>query len=359
MTAQRELVERVVFSSPDCVKILDPGARLLDMNESGMKALCIRAFADVAGADWRTFWSGADRAAAEVAIDVARAGGVGHFVGRYDVEGEPRWWDVTVTPMPSDAPDDRLLAISRDITSARMSYLRERELAMRMQAAALPTIPPRIGRLTLSAVYRASEADATIGGDWFDAFPLSDGRIAMTVGDVVGHGIDAAVAMTKLRLSMRAAALAVPHCATMLDIADQTLRMETTELYATALAAIYDPWSSSLTLASAGHPGPLIRYPDGRIEDATMNMPLLGLGAQNASVRYVDLDAGSIVVFFTDGILEVERDLTRGFALMRDAVARLGAARDASIAGDVIAQLLGDRAASDDVAVLAAAVGPA
>ncbi len=356
MTVKGEFFERVVFSSPDCVKILDLDARLLQMNPNGMKALCIPAFEDVAGADWRTFWNGADRVAADAAVEIARAGAVGHFIGRYDVEGAPRWWDVTITPMPSEAADSRLLAISRDVTSERISYLREREIAVRMQQAALPAIPPRIGCLTLSAAYRASDADATIGGDWFDAFALNDGRIAMTVGDVGGHGIEAAVTMTKLRLSMRAAALAVPSCGTMLDIADRTLRMETSDLYATALAAIFDPVTNAMMVASAGHPGPLIRHRDGRVEDATMNLPLLGLGARNASVRSIDVDPGGVVVFFTDGLLEIERDLERGFADMRTAVRGLDPARGSSVAGDVIAALLGDRAARDDVAVLGAAV---
>ena len=162
------------------------------------------------------------------------------------------------------------------IENAR-SYERERRIAVSLQEASLPRTLPRFERLYLTAEYRPGKSEATIGGDWYDAFALEDGRIVLTVGDVLGNGLRAAIVMTKLRQAMQAAAMVVADPNVMLDVADKTLRLHDGDGYATAIAAVYDPKLQSLTFASAGHPGPMLRAPDGSVEELSSPGLLLGL----------------------------------------------------------------------------------
>ena len=161
-------------------------------------------------------------------------------------------------------------------THAR-AYERERRIAVTLQEASLPQTLPTIDQLRLSADYRPGSGEAGIGGDWYDAFTLSDGRIALTIGDVLGHGLNAAVTMGKLRQAMRSAAYLAPTPNAMLDVADATVRDVSSEMYATAIAGIFDPVKHEFVFASAGHPGPAIRYADGSVEEFTSPGVLLGL----------------------------------------------------------------------------------
>src|SRR6266850_3073308 len=94
---QRRLIE----GSPDCIKVLDLDGRLLSMNAGGMKALEICDLAPVVGSSWIDFWDGADRKAAQAAVETARRGGVGRFVGFFATTQTktPRWFDVLVSPI--------------------------------------------------------------------------------------------------------------------------------------------------------------------------------------------------------------------------------------------------------------------
>ena len=172
---------------------------------------------------------------------------------------------------------------------------------------------PRIEGLRLDAHYRPGRDEATIGGDWYDAFELGDGRVAFTIGDVVGSGLDAAVTMTKLRQAMQAAAMLRPEPAAMLDVADRTLRLHDPGGYATALAAIYDEREATLTFATAGHPLPLRLRSDGTIDVCRARG--LMLGVELGSVRVpaiVPAAPGTSFVFYTDGLVEISRDVEAG-----------------------------------------------
>ncbi|GAC1306931.1 MAG: hypothetical protein NVSMB19_19420 [Vulcanimicrobiaceae bacterium] len=139
------------------------------------------------------------------------------------------------------------------------AYERERRIAVTLQEASLPRVLPTVDHLYLSAEYRPGNSEATIGGDWYDAFVLDDGRVAITIGDVLGSGLNAAVTMGKVRQAMRSAATLSPLPNAMLDVADHTVRAESADTYATALACIYDTSKHQFTFASAGHPGPAMR----------------------------------------------------------------------------------------------------
>jgi PAS domain S-box-containing protein len=243
------------------------------------------------------------------------------------------------------------------IANARL-YERERRIAVELQAASLPAVLPQAERLFLDAEYRPGSDEATIGGDWYDAFALEDGRVAITVGDVLGHGLHAAVTMTKLRQAMQSAAMVNPDPNVMLDVADKTLRLLDPDGYATALAAIYDAAAGTLTIASAGHPGPVLRSADGRVEE--YNNPGLMLGLRERAQRetaLVPVAPGSTIVLFTDGLVEATRDIEQGHRRLHDALARADVVHGPHPARAIVAHVLSGTEATDDIAVLVARIG--
>lgn len=248
--------------------------------------------------------------------------------------------------------------IGAAIANARI-FARERRIAVEFQAASLPATLPQADDLRLVADYRPGSDEATIGGDWYDAFVLDDGRIAITVGDVLGHGLHAAVTMTKLRQAMQSAAMMHPDPNAMLRVADKTLRLIDPDGYATAIAAIYDRTTQTLTYASAGHPGPAKRDPIGNVTDCTRSGPMLGLrGDDERAPIVIGAPAGSTFVFYTDGLIEATRDVEAGSLRLHEALARDDVPNEPDAARAIVDFVLAGGDASDDIAVLVARIGP-
>jgi PAS domain S-box-containing protein len=230
------------------------------------------------------------------------------------------------------------------------AYERTRRVAVEMQAASLPSSLPQLPDVRIHAEYRPATDEATIGGDWYDAFRLPDGRIAMSIGDVVGHGLQAATWMTRMRQAMQAAAMLDPDPRVMLGVANRTLRMHDREIYATAIAAIYDASASTLQIASAGHPGPMVARADGSVEDVHCRGGVVDEPKYDA--RVVRIGPGDLVVLYTDGLIELDRDLELGEAKLRAAL-RDDAVRSAdNPALAVFEHVIGNATAADDVAIL-------
>ena len=122
--SERErFLETVLASSGDCIKVLDLHANLVFMSEGGQRIMEVSDFNVIAGCPWSDFWHGSGNSAAKEAIATARAGGVGRFRGEAKTfKGNPRWWDVMVTPiLGADGRPERLLSVSRDITPMMQS----------------------------------------------------------------------------------------------------------------------------------------------------------------------------------------------------------------------------------------------
>ncbi len=252
------------------------------------------------------------------------------------------------------APPSRTRARTR---AARASP-RERRIAVSLQEASLPRTLPRFDHLHLTAYYRPGKTEATIGGDWYDAFLLEDGRVVLTIGDVLGNGLRAAITMTKLRQAMQAAAMVEADPNRMLDVADKTLRLHDPDAYATAIAAIYDPKTQATTFASAGHPGPLLRTAGGSVEELGCPGLLLGLRTgKDRRSRVVATPPNSTLVFYTDGLTEATRNVDEGQARLEEALAGLDVRGDGAARAVVDIVLRGEDA-GDDVAVLIATVTP-
>ena len=130
LRASEELKSRLIACSRDCIKVLDLEGRLLFMNEGGMQVLEICDLGPLVNGSWIDFWEGADREAARAALQAARDGGIGRFVGYFEtrISRQPRWWDVVVSAiLGAGGKPERLLALSRDVTEHRKNEIALRE----------------------------------------------------------------------------------------------------------------------------------------------------------------------------------------------------------------------------------------
>jgi len=242
------------------------------------------------------------------------------------------------------------------IDNARL-YEHQRLIAFTLQQASLPRRLPASDDLRLDAFYRPARREAEIGGDWYDAFALDDGRIVLTLGDVVGKGLLAAVTMGRVRQAMQAAAFLTGRPDAMLQVADRTLRLEDDDTrYATGLAAIYDPVARRFEVSAAGHSPPIICHPGCRVENAAVSGTMLGIGAPDGGypIARLALEPGESLVFYTDGLTEIDRDLAAGEARLHAALAQLDITRATRPARAIVDAVIGRRTATDDIAVLVA-----
>ncbi|MFJ3553907.1 SpoIIE family protein phosphatase [Streptomyces sp. NPDC090114] len=191
-------------------------------------------------------------------------------------------------------------------------FARERATALTLQHSLLPTGLPGQAAVDVAHRYLPSASAAGIGGDWFDVIPLAGSRVALVVGDVVGHGIPSTATMGRLCTAVRTLAdvdLPPDELLTHLDdlvthlAADD--RVDVAELGSTCLYAVYDPVSRMLTVASAGHPAPALVLPDGTCRLIRVNAgPPLGVGGLPFEATEIRLPEGSVVALYTDGLIE-------------------------------------------------------
>jgi Stage II sporulation protein E (SpoIIE)/GAF domain len=236
------------------------------------------------------------------------------------------------------------------LDNARLAE-RERHVARSFQDAALPRALPHVPGLRLDVVYVPTERDVGIGGDWYDAFALRDGKLVVSIGDVAGKGVEAAALMSSLRQAIRVAAYQGLDPAAILAATDEALANERPDRITTAFAGILDrDWN--LRYASAGHPPALLRAPDGALTGLGTGGPPLGLLAPNHLVREVAAIApGSLLVLHTDGLTESTQDVVEGERRLHEAL-RDGAVVRAEHPARFVRDAVLRETASDDVAIL-------
>ncbi len=316
------------------------------------------------GEGWLALVHDEDRAATLVLWQAALEAGTSYeaqFRSLGD-DGVYRWQLVRALPQ-RDAVGKimRWIGVNIDVDEQHRALEHEQRIAFMLQEASLPTTLPAIPNVYLCAYYRPGHSEATIGGDWYDAFLLEDGRLVLTIGDVLGKGLGAAVTMGNIRQAMRAVARLLPDPNALLDAADHTVRSDSalTDVYATALAGIYDPRRQSFSFASAGHPGPVLRHPDGRIEELSSPGTLLGMrNRDEVNTVTIGVPHGSALVFVTDGLLEATRDLDDGVLRVNSAMRSEDVWAAENCAHALVTYVLAGQPATDDVAVLIAEFGP-
>ncbi|MDQ6942224.1 MAG: SpoIIE family protein phosphatase [Candidatus Eremiobacteraeota bacterium] len=241
------------------------------------------------------------------------------------------------------------------IENAQM-YRREKRIADEVQKALLPAALPDVAGYAFDAVYSSSERDVEVGGDWFDAFVLPDGRVVISIGDVFGRGLHAAVVMSSIRHGLRVLALQQSQPDSMLAVIDEALARDYPDAAASAVVGVLDPAAQTLTYAIAGHHGPLLRTSDGEVIALRgVGVPLGVRGPVKPNVQTVALPLGATLVFFTDGLIESDKDITRGEQRLHAAL-RNGAIAGATRPADAIKRHMLARGANDDVAVLTVTV---
>ncbi|MFI0815255.1 SpoIIE family protein phosphatase [Streptomyces sp. NPDC021098] len=276
--------------------------------------------------------------------------------------------------------DDQLLAeelVARAaicLDNARR-YDRERSAALSLQQSLLPQGNPAQAAVETASRYLPAGGRSGLAGDWFDVIPLSGARVALVVGDVVGHGISAAATMGRLRTAVRTLAdVDLPPDELLTHLDDVVIRLaaeaesETEDggaredagdpaiLGATCTYAIYDPVARTCSLARAGHPPPAVVTPDGkaRLLDLPAGPPL-GLGGLPFEAAEVELPPGSLLALYTDGLLgyrERERELDGALDALCRTLTDRAPSLDA-LCDRVLGDLLPDHPA-DDAALLIA-----
>jgi PAS domain S-box-containing protein len=238
---------------------------------------------------------------------------------------------------PEPFQDDDLVLAEEIVARAAVCldnacrYTREHATALTLQRSLLPRHLPRQAAVQVATRYLPAGSRVAVGGDWFDVIPLSGSRVGLVVGDVTGHGIHAAATMGRLRTAVRTLAdidLEPGELLTRLDdvvtrLADEEGLPESgagvSDLSATCLYAVYDPVSRCCSLARAGHPPPAVVAPDGTAEFLDLPAgPPLGLGGLPFEEIEVVLPEGSLLVLYTDGLIETrQRDIDEGLTAMR------------------------------------------
>ncbi|MFJ8621249.1 SpoIIE family protein phosphatase [Kitasatospora sp. NPDC093550] len=245
-------------------------------------------------------------------------------------------------------------------------YTRERETALALQRSLLPQRMPEQAAMEAASRYVPASTRSGIGGDWFDLIPLSGARIALVVGDVVGHGIRATATMGRLRTAVRTLSdVDLPPDELLTSLDDLVGRLsseagatgEVGEIGATCCYAVYDPVSRTCTMASAGHPPPVIVPPGGPPKAARLSIgPPLGVGGLPFEARTVELAEGSLVALFSDGLIETrERDVDEGYRRLSRVLARTGPSLEDAC--DAVLDELVTGRPRDDVALVIARTG--
>ncbi|MFE7510733.1 SpoIIE family protein phosphatase [Streptomyces sp. NPDC057540] len=229
----------------------------------------------------------------------------------------------TRTPEPFGEAEVRLLQDLCDRTAVALDnayrYTREHRTALVLQHSLLPPAVTVSAAAETSGIYLPASGSLSVGGDWFDALPLSSMRTGLVVGDVIGHGIQATATMARLRTAVQTLAdldLPPDELLTHLDDLVQRMQAEAEEpdaVGASCLFAVYDPVSRFCQMASAGHPAPGLLLPDGRTEFVpVVPGPPLGVGDNPFETCEVVLPPGSVLALYTDGLVDYDHDIGRG-----------------------------------------------
>ncbi|MFJ1753452.1 SpoIIE family protein phosphatase [Kitasatospora sp. NPDC088134] len=243
------------------------------------------------------------------------------------------------------------------IDNARL-YRRERETALTLQRSLLPQDVHGTPGLEIAHRYLPSSVGDEVGGDWFDVVPLTGGRVALIVGDVMGHGIRAAATMGQLRTVARTLVTLDLDPARVLRRLDEATAQLGEGQFATCVCAVFDPVDEECILASAGHLPPVVSERDGQahLVEPPPGAPLGVGGVPFESIRF-PLRADGLLVLYTDGLVERRgQDLDEGLELLRATVTHRQETLEHGC--DAVLEALGAKLGQDDVAVIMAHAGP-
>ena len=233
-------------------------------------------------------------------------------------------------------------------------YDADHELVVAMQRRLLGDLPSLSG-IETAARYLPATASLAVGGDWYEGLVLAETRMALVVGDVTGHGIAAAADMALVRGMVTALLHSGVATSDVFSQLSAVLSQRTGLLLATAALVVVDVEHETVTFATAGHPPPLLRTPDGEVRRLdSANSPIIGVPRTRKVADTAPFPTGSRLVMYTDGLVERrDRPVDDGIDI---AISRIRAIADDATGVDIIdgliGELIGDRVAEDDIALL-------
>ncbi|RSM40716.1 diguanylate phosphodiesterase [Amycolatopsis balhimycina DSM 5908] len=262
----------------------------------------------------------------------------------------------SVAPRLFGEPDVATLQLLADrlAMAIQVEALEENRTAtVALQRSLLPSSLPEVPGLAFGARY-VPGAETGLGGDWYDLFSLPGDRLGVVMGDVSGHGLEAAVIMGRLRSALRAYALDCESPAEVLAKLDRKANHFEHGAMATVAYGIIGPSREALTLSLAGHLPPVLALPGeaGRLVDVPPDPPIgLTIGRPERRTNVIALPPGAVLAFYTDGLVERrDRPVDTG---MHQLEAAVHAGEPERVCARIMAAMIGNRPAQDDVALLA------
>jgi serine phosphatase RsbU (regulator of sigma subunit) len=242
--------------------------------------------------------------------------------------------------------------LADELDAQRKTYEEEKHIADALQEAFLQQKLPELSSAVLNAVYMPAGLGTKVGGDWYDAFALTEDRILFSIGDVAGHGIDAAVVMSRVRQTILSVGVEEHDPATVLARANEVLLLQDSTMV-TATCGFVDLRGGSIVYSSAGHPQPIMVYDDGTSSMLAVGGPPLGaLDAAEFKTSSIAIRPRSLLVLYTDGLIEYARDWETGERRLVEAVRRVRRDATSDPAASIVESIFRGAPPVDDVAVL-------
>jgi PAS domain S-box-containing protein len=235
-----------------------------------------------------------------------------------------------------------------DIDAQQLEYERTQRVADTLQDAFIPRTLPQTAAVTFDATYVPAENEARVGGDWYDAFVLDDGTIVFSIGDITGHGLEAAIAMGNIRQAILGASIDTPDPAAVLQKVNRIICSRQSSMASAIVGFVRE---GRVTYCSAGHPPPILATTQG-----SRILPYGGLllGADTQSSYHTHgfaFGTGDALLLYTDGLTEAGRDVEAAERELLAAASR-AAATPSMTAADIRRAVLGDAGSNDDTAVM-------
>jgi serine phosphatase RsbU (regulator of sigma subunit)/anti-sigma regulatory factor (Ser/Thr protein kinase) len=294
---------------------------------------------------------------------LARLGPRSHIAVPLDVLGQPGALLLGISHPEREPYGEQELAMAEEIAQRVGSLLtrarareEEHSVATRLQQVLLPEELLRHPAVAVAAHYETGSKLLRVGGDWYDSFILPDGRLALSVGDVVGHGLESAAAMGRLRIALAALALHADGPADLLSRLEAFCAGGNGVDFATTCYAVVDPESGVVTYASAGHPPMMIVSPSGetRLLEEGRSAPVGSVVGRCARFEAsTTLSPGDLLIAYSDGLIERRREpITTGLQRMEDVAQSLRSLPVDEVCRRLVAELTADGPDEDDVVVL-------
>jgi serine phosphatase RsbU (regulator of sigma subunit)/anti-sigma regulatory factor (Ser/Thr protein kinase) len=249
--------------------------------------------------------------------------------------------------------DDEFTDLDLVYQAMMRQIVRQQQVNETLQRMLLPQELPSCEGIRLDTSYVPASRETEVGGDWYDAFPISDRCVCISIGDVAGHGLRAAAVMGAARIAVRTAARMHDDPSAVMEQLNRVISADEPGTMVTAVVAMLDIDDGSLRYAVAGHPEPMIIRADGETELLTGRGIMLGADDNTTYQTFrTVMHEGWALLLYTDGLVEITRDYFEGVRELREAASEEFASSSQNIAEAIQERTLRGRACGDDAALL-------